>query len=90
MTTATKGDLNLIAVTLNGPDDWNDHINMYEMGFHDFEPVKVLQKGMINEIEDPFYKNNVYIKNEFFSLLKRMNVNFSVLNINFKSPKKMA
>ncbi len=33
VTTATKGDLNLIAVTLNGPDDWNDHINMYENGF---------------------------------------------------------
>ena len=29
VTTATKDNLNLIAVTLNGPDDWNDHINMY-------------------------------------------------------------
>ncbi len=33
-----------------------------KMGFHDFELVKVLQKGMINEIEDPFYKKKVYIK----------------------------
>ncbi len=62
VTTATKGDLNLIAVTLNGPDDWNDHINMYENGFHNFELVKVLKKGMINEVEDPFYKKKVYIK----------------------------
>ena len=71
VTTATKGDLNLIAVTLNGPDDWNDHINMYEMGFHDFELVKVLKKGMINEIEDPFYKKKVYIKNDIFFPIKK-------------------
>ena len=37
-----------------------------KMGFHDFELVKVLQKGMINEIEDPFYKKKVYIKNDIF------------------------
>ena len=33
VTTASKDNLDLIAVTLNGPDDWNDHINMYEYGF---------------------------------------------------------
>ena len=33
VTTATKGDLNLIAVTLNGPDDWNDHIKCTKMVF---------------------------------------------------------
>ena len=71
VTTATKGDLNLIAVTLNGPDDWNDHITMYENGFHDFELVKVLPKGIINEIEDPFYKNKVYIKKDIFFPIKK-------------------
>ena len=35
VTTATKGDMNLIAVTLNASDDWNDHISMYENGFKD-------------------------------------------------------
>ena len=64
VTTATKGDLNLIAVTLNGPDDWNDHINMYENGFHNFELVKVLKKGIIKEVEDAFYKKKVYIKHD--------------------------
>ena len=64
VTTATKGDLNLIAVTLNGPDDWNDHINMYENGFNNFELVKVLKKGIIKEVEDAFYKKKVYIKHD--------------------------
>ena len=71
VTTATKGDLDLIAVTLNGPDDWNDHINMYEYGFHDFELVKVLQKGIIHEIKEPNYQNKVYIKNDIFFPIKK-------------------
>ncbi|WP_173427600.1 D-alanyl-D-alanine carboxypeptidase family protein, partial [Mesobacillus campisalis] len=37
VTTAAKGELELIAVTLNGPDDWNDHIFMYERGFEQYE-----------------------------------------------------
>ena len=56
VTTATKNDLDLIAVTLNGPDDWNDHINMYEYGFKNYKLVNVLQEGTIKEINEPFYK----------------------------------
>lgn len=33
VTSAKKNDDNLIAVTLNAPDDWNDHIRMFEWGF---------------------------------------------------------
>jgi D-alanyl-D-alanine carboxypeptidase/D-alanyl-D-alanine carboxypeptidase (penicillin-binding protein 5/6) len=39
---AEKDGVTLIAVTLNDPDDWNDHINMFEYGFSVTEmlPVK--------------------------------------------------
>ncbi len=30
---AQKDGITLVAVTLNAPDDWNDHISMYEYGF---------------------------------------------------------
>lgn len=33
LTTAEKDGLGLVAVTLNAPNDWNDHIIMYEYGF---------------------------------------------------------
>lgn len=33
VTSAKEKDMELIAVTLNAPDDWNDHISMYEWGF---------------------------------------------------------
>src|SRR5699024_1594990 len=36
ITTAEKENLSLIAVTLHAPDDWNDHMSMYEWGFETF------------------------------------------------------
>lgn len=34
---ARKDGVTLIAVTLNSPDDWNDHIRLYEQGFPQLE-----------------------------------------------------
>ncbi|QED48482.1 D-alanyl-D-alanine carboxypeptidase family protein [Cytobacillus dafuensis] len=65
VTTATKNELDLIAVTLNGPDDWNDHIQMYENGFNSYKIAEVLPKGELNAIKDQFYKKKVFIKNGF-------------------------
>lgn len=30
---AKRGNITLVAVTLNAPDDWNDHAKLYEIGF---------------------------------------------------------
>lgn len=65
VTTAKKGDLNLIAVTLNAPDDWNDHIQLYELGFQSYSMIEVLPKGSIKEIKDKVYKKKVYIATGF-------------------------
>ncbi|WP_312474426.1 D-alanyl-D-alanine carboxypeptidase family protein [Neobacillus sp.] len=62
VTTATKGDMSLIAVTLNGPDDWNDHISMYENGFKGFDMIEVLSKGKIDLVKNKYYKNHLYVK----------------------------
>nr|WP_263325859.1 D-alanyl-D-alanine carboxypeptidase family protein [Neobacillus sp. Marseille-Q6967] len=62
VSTATKGDMNLIAVTLNAPDDWNDHIAMYESGFKNFDMAEVLSEGEI-EVENKYYKDHLYLKN---------------------------
>jgi serine-type D-Ala-D-Ala carboxypeptidase (penicillin-binding protein 5/6) len=61
VTTASKDNLDLIAVTLNGPDDWNDHINMYEYGFRNYELVTVLKEGIIKKVDDEYYKKKVYV-----------------------------
>jgi serine-type D-Ala-D-Ala carboxypeptidase (penicillin-binding protein 5/6) len=62
VTTAAKGDMSLIAVTLNGPDDWNDHISMYESGFKGFDMAEVLSKGKIEDVKIKSYKNHLYVK----------------------------
>jgi D-alanyl-D-alanine carboxypeptidase len=59
VTTASKGGLDLIAVTLNAPDDWNDHIAMYEYGFTHYMIAKVDRKRMVKKIRDSFYRKNI-------------------------------
>ncbi|MGX2960278.1 serine hydrolase [Peribacillus sp. JNUCC 23] len=65
VSTATKDDLNLIAVTLNGPDDWNDHIYMYEHAFSDFKPIELLQAGPVKDVGIKQYKGKIYVKHAF-------------------------
>ncbi|MFJ5715681.1 D-alanyl-D-alanine carboxypeptidase family protein [Neobacillus sp. NPDC093127] len=62
VTTATKGDMSLIAVTLNGPDDWNDHISMYENGFKGFDMFEVVSKGKIDIGKNNDYENHLFVK----------------------------
>lgn len=46
VTSASRNNLNLIAVTLEAPNDWNDHKSLYNFGFSNykrviFEPISV-------------------------------------------------
>ncbi|GIN59428.1 D-alanyl-D-alanine carboxypeptidase DacB [Lederbergia ruris] len=47
ITTASKDGKDLIAVTLNAPDDWTDHISMYEYGFKTYSHKTILPKGSL-------------------------------------------
>ncbi len=42
---AEKDGVGLIAVTLNAPDDWNDHITMFEQAFSKYKNYVVLNKN---------------------------------------------
>ncbi|MGG3913567.1 D-alanyl-D-alanine carboxypeptidase family protein [Rossellomorea vietnamensis] len=64
VSTASKDGENLIAVTLNGPDDWNDHIGMFEYGFKHYDYKIVLDKGSIKKMDDKIYKDHTYLKRE--------------------------
>ncbi|WP_061809712.1 D-alanyl-D-alanine carboxypeptidase family protein [Rossellomorea vietnamensis] len=64
VSTASKDGENLIAVTLNGPDDWNDHIGMFEYGFKHYDYKIVLVKGKIEKMDDKIYKDHAYLKRE--------------------------
>lgn len=42
---AEKEGVMLIAVTLNAPDDWNDHITMYENAFSTYKSYNIIGKN---------------------------------------------
>lgn len=60
VTTATKDNINLVVVTLNDGNDWQDHKKLFEYGFNNFHKYQILKKGKIN---------NYYIKHSFYYLL---------------------
>ncbi|TRZ37694.1 D-alanyl-D-alanine carboxypeptidase [Niallia circulans] len=63
VSTAEKDGVELIAVTLNDPDDWDDHINMYESAFKEYKMALVVEKGKV-KTKDSFYKNKLFIKED--------------------------
>jgi serine-type D-Ala-D-Ala carboxypeptidase (penicillin-binding protein 5/6) len=44
VSTATKNNMKLIAVTINDGNDWNDHISMYENAFNQYKLVEIISK----------------------------------------------
>lgn len=48
VSTASKDGMDLIAVTLDAPNDWQDHTDMFEWGFKNFTMEKMGKKGQIS------------------------------------------
>ncbi|WHX39166.1 D-alanyl-D-alanine carboxypeptidase family protein [Mesobacillus sp. AQ2] len=65
VSTAKRGDFEMIAVTLNAPDDWNDHIQMFETAFSDYDIAEILSKGKVDGIKESQYKTKVYLDHSF-------------------------
>ena len=79
VSTAEKDGVAYIAVTLNDPDDWDDHINMFESAFKQYKMVQVLEKGKIKSVKDKFYKNKVYLESAVdFPVTKKEEDSFKV------------
>lgn len=52
VSTAQKDDMSLIAVTLDAPSDWNDHISMFEWGFSTFQKEALGEKREKMNVKD--------------------------------------
>ena len=44
---AEKNGMTLVAVTLNAPDDWNDHAKLFDWGFQNYTMVEVTREGAV-------------------------------------------
>ena len=63
VTTAEKDNLALISVTLNAPDDWNDHRNLFDWGYEHYDLVLLEKKGARTFTADEV-KITAYIEND--------------------------
>ncbi|KZN95898.1 MULTISPECIES: D-alanyl-D-alanine carboxypeptidase family protein [Aeribacillus] len=63
VSTAEKDDLHLIAVTLNAPDDWNDHMSMFNSAFSEYDQVTIKKEGYL-AIDNKFYKDRIFINRD--------------------------
>ena len=87
VTTASKDNINLVAVTLNDGNDFEDHISLYEEAFSNYKSYQILKKGEINILDEEFYYlDKLYIENDFYYTLPNRSKNNVLLN--FKLEKK--
>ena len=87
VTTASKDNVNLVVVTLNDGNDWQDHQNLFEYGFNNFTSLKILSKGIINIYNEDFYDDyDLYIKNNYYYLIN--NQEEDSLNLKYELEKK--
>lgn len=68
VTAALKDDKTIIVVTLNDPNDFSNHKNLYENNFKKYNLITILNKDLFN-IKDVKYNGKVYIKEDFKMLL---------------------
>lgn len=70
VTTASKDGVNLVAVTLNDGNDFEDHKNLFEQAFEEYKNYSILREGNINVTDEKYYKKHIlYIKNNFNYIL---------------------
>lgn len=64
VSTASNGNLNLTAVSLNDGNIYTTSENLYEYGFSNYKQYLILDKNNF-KIDSNFYKEKIYIKSSF-------------------------
>lgn len=66
ITTASKDDLNLVVVTLNDGNDWQDHMDLFDYGFNTYDSYELVKEGTIQIYDEVYYEDyDLYIKDKF-------------------------
>lgn len=75
VTSANNGDLELVAVTLVGASDWDDHIRMFEYGFTNFEKKSAVNIGELRIMEQELLEivglNRVFVRDESVVIVRK-------------------
>ncbi|THE15034.1 D-alanyl-D-alanine carboxypeptidase [Bacillus timonensis] len=87
VSTASKDGIDLIAVTINASDDWNDHMNMFNSAFEKYDLVKVVEEGYLRT-DSSFYKGKVFVDHDFMYPLSSEEKKEIKLNVELLEPDK--
>ncbi len=88
VTTGSKENINLVVVTLNDPNDWADHKELYNNIFNKYKNYRLIKKEKFKIKDETFYKkDSLYIKNDIMmtltkSELKKVEINYNLLKLN--------
>ncbi len=83
VSTGSKDNINLVVVTLNDPDDWKDHKDLYHSIFNNYKSYPILKKDDFKIENEEYYKDNeLYIKHDYYMTLKESEVNKTSINYN--------
>ena len=67
VTTGSNNNINLVVVTLNDPNDFQDHLDLYEQIFREYEAVKVIDKDTFEVSQDNVYKDDtLYVLEDIY------------------------
>ncbi|WHY22879.1 D-alanyl-D-alanine carboxypeptidase family protein [Bacillus velezensis] len=88
VSTASKDGVDLIAVTINDPDDWDDHMNMFNYVFDNYQTYLIAKKGDIPKLKGTFYESKAFIKRDITYLLTEEEKEDVKINTTLLKPKK--
>lgn len=87
VTSASKNNKKLIAVTLNDPNDFKNHQDLYETYFKKYKLVKIVDHKKY-KIKDKQYNQKLYIKNDIQALLTKQEENNIKIEVNINKKEK--
>lgn len=83
VTTASNNNINLVAVTLNDGNDFEDHQNLFEEAFETLTNYEILKEGNIDILNENYYTGyNFYINENFNYLLLESEKNNVIIKFN--------
>lgn len=88
VTTGSKDNINLVVVTLNDPNDWNDHRELYNNIFKNYQSYQILNKEDFKIKDEEYYKNDtLYINNDYYLTLTKKELKSVSINYNLTKAK---
>lgn len=82
VTTGSKDNMNIVVVTLNDPNDWTDHKNLYENIFNNYQSIQILNKDNFEvDSKDYYEKDMLFIKNNYNMTLNKEEIKKTSINI---------